>query len=215
MGTLDGIRTIDDLRLDNQRVFIRVDFNVPLDRSGNVTNDARIRASLPTIKKAISAGLEGKFSIYHASAIGLGRGKGGLAEFTDEAVNDPMLKGLREIITAVGDPSVKEDAVDVSVRLKDGRTVKLHLEGSLGNLEKVQSTFLDVQGSGISTALSPSGRLDALIVFWRNIRLIMRIAETYGVRPGPYGSYRLVSRVVANMVLAGLSQEVMQLFYVR
>ena len=56
MGTLDGIRTIDDLRLDNQRVFIRVDFNVPLDESGQISNDERIRASLPTIKKAISSG---------------------------------------------------------------------------------------------------------------------------------------------------------------
>jgi len=56
LGSLDGIRTIDDLRLDNQRVFIRVDFNVPLDKSGTITNDERIVASLPTIKKAISAG---------------------------------------------------------------------------------------------------------------------------------------------------------------
>ncbi|HEX7451126.1 MAG TPA: phosphoglycerate kinase [Polyangiaceae bacterium] len=56
MGSLDGIRTIDDLRLDNQRVFIRVDFNVPLDKSGTITNDERIVASLPTIKKAITAG---------------------------------------------------------------------------------------------------------------------------------------------------------------
>ncbi|HKO49382.1 MAG TPA: phosphoglycerate kinase [Polyangiaceae bacterium] len=56
MGTLDGIRTIDDLRLDNQRVFIRVDFNVPLDKAGQISNDDRIRASLPTIKKAISSG---------------------------------------------------------------------------------------------------------------------------------------------------------------
>lgn len=55
-GTLDGIRTIDDLPLENQRVFIRVDFNVPLDKSGNISNDERIRASLPTIKKAISSG---------------------------------------------------------------------------------------------------------------------------------------------------------------
>ena len=87
-------------------------------------------------KKDISAGLEGKFSIYHASAIGLGRGKGGLAEFTDEAVNDSSLKRLREATTAVSDSSVKDDAVDVSVRLNDGRTVRLHLEGSLGNLAR-------------------------------------------------------------------------------
>ncbi|MEP7051139.1 MAG: phosphoglycerate kinase [Pseudomonadota bacterium] len=56
MRTLDGIQTIDDLRLDSQRVFMRVDFDVPLDKTGTITNDERIVASLPTIKKAISAG---------------------------------------------------------------------------------------------------------------------------------------------------------------
>lgn len=87
-------------------------------------------------KKDISVGLEGKFSIYHAAAIGLGRGKGGLAEFTDEAVNDPMLKNLRDVITAVGDPTVNEDSVVVEVRLKDGCTVGMTLQGSLGNLAR-------------------------------------------------------------------------------
>jgi 2-methylcitrate dehydratase PrpD len=85
-------------------------------------------------KRDISAGLEGKFSIYHAAAIGLGRGKGGLAEFTDEAINDPVLNKLREVTNAVGDPAVNEDSVVVEVRLKDGRTVGMTLQGSLGNL---------------------------------------------------------------------------------
>jgi phosphoglycerate kinase len=57
MSMLDGIKSIDDLQLQNKRVFIRVDFNVPLDKaSGRITDDERIQASLPTIKKAIASG---------------------------------------------------------------------------------------------------------------------------------------------------------------
>src|SRR5262245_56385097 len=47
---------IADVPLDGMRVFIRVDFKVPLDRRGHVTDDTRLRASLPTSQYATDRG---------------------------------------------------------------------------------------------------------------------------------------------------------------
>ena len=47
---------LDDLDLKGKRVFIRADLNVPQDEAGNITDDTRIRASLPGIRMAIEAG---------------------------------------------------------------------------------------------------------------------------------------------------------------
>ena len=49
-------RTIRDLDVAGKRVFIRVDFNVPLSDSGQITDDTRIRQTLPTLEYAISHG---------------------------------------------------------------------------------------------------------------------------------------------------------------
>lgn len=50
------MRTISDINFKGKRALIRVDFNVPLDKSFNVTDDNRIRATIPTITKILNDG---------------------------------------------------------------------------------------------------------------------------------------------------------------
>jgi phosphoglycerate kinase len=50
-------KTVNDLtNLQGKRVLMRVDFNVPVDAAGKITNDRRIRAAVPTIRKVLEAG---------------------------------------------------------------------------------------------------------------------------------------------------------------
>jgi phosphoglycerate kinase len=64
------VRTLDDLDVEGKRVLVRVDFNVPLDQ-GRITDDARIRASLPTLEELREKGAARLLLCSH-----LGRPKG-------------------------------------------------------------------------------------------------------------------------------------------
>ncbi len=83
-------QSIRDLDLAGKRIFIRVDFNVPLDESGTeITSDTRIRAALPTIELALEKGA----SVIAASHLGRPKGKP-----NPKMRMDPVARRLGELL---------------------------------------------------------------------------------------------------------------------
>ena len=97
--------SIEDLELRGKRVFIRVDFNVPL-KNGAITDDTRITSSLPTIQYALDHGA----TAILASHLGRPKGKPA-AEFSLKPVADHLSKLLKRPVVfatdCIGEPAKK------------------------------------------------------------------------------------------------------------
>ena len=105
---------IDRDALKNKRVFIRADLNVPQDDAGNITEDTRIRASVPAIQAAVKAGAAVMVTSH------LGRPTEG--EFKPEDTLAPVAARLSELL---GQPvELKQDWVD-GVDVAPGQVVLL------------------------------------------------------------------------------------------
>jgi 2-methylcitrate dehydratase PrpD len=120
-------------------------------------------------QRNITKGLQGKFSVYHGAAIGLVRGKAGLQEYTDEAVNDPVIRRVRESVTATGDPSITEDQAHIEVELTGGRKLSKFVEQSLGNIHRpMTDRQLEDKFRDQAVLALPAGRVEQLIeMCWR------------------------------------------------
>jgi phosphoglycerate kinase len=107
------IKRIEDINLTDKRVLMRVDFNVPLDENGEITDDFRIKSALPTIKYALEHEARQVILMSH-----LGRPKG---EVVDSYRMDNVATRLSELI---GEGVAKvNDCIDIE--LPDSKIVLL------------------------------------------------------------------------------------------
>lgn len=113
-------KTVKDVDVRSRRVLVRVDYNVPLDAQGNVSDDKRITASLPTINYLLEQGAR----IILCSH--LGRPKG---EVKKEFSLAPVAKRLKELLPNVNiyfaSDCIGEEAERKAAALKDGEILLL------------------------------------------------------------------------------------------
>ena len=113
-------KTVKDVDVRSKRVLVRVDYNVPLDANGNVSDDKRITASLPTINYLLEQGAR----IILCSH--LGRPKG---EVKKEFSLAPVAKRLKELLPNVNiyfaSDCIGEEAQQKAATLKDGEILLL------------------------------------------------------------------------------------------
>ena len=114
------IKTIDDENFAGKKVLVRVDFNAPVDADGNVTDDTRIRAALPTINKLV----EGGARVILMSHLGRPSGEG----FEEKFTLRPAALRLAELLgkpVAFASDTIGEDAHAKVAALQDGQVLVL------------------------------------------------------------------------------------------
>jgi len=112
-------KSIKDIDLRGKKVLARVDFNVPQDENGNVTNDARIRGALPTIQYILDQGARLILCSH------LGRPKG---QFNMKYSVKPAAERLGELLgrkVPVADDVIGESAKSMAAALKDGEVMMI------------------------------------------------------------------------------------------
>lgn len=111
--------TINDFNFKNEKVLIRVDFNVPLDAHFNISDDSRMKATIPTIKKILS---DGGSCILMSH---LGRPKEGPADKFSLRHIVERLKELTNAVVHFAPDCIGEEALTLSANLKNGEILLL------------------------------------------------------------------------------------------
>ncbi len=109
--------TIDNYNFAGKKAIVRVDFNVPLDENGHITDDTRIRGALPTLKKILEDG----GSLIIMSHMGKPKGKVN-PKFSLAQIKDDVAKALGRDVTFAPDCA---NAAEAAANLKPGEVLLL------------------------------------------------------------------------------------------
>ena len=109
--------TIDNFNFDGKKAIVRVDFNVPLDENGNITDDTRIRGALPTLKKI----LNDNGSLIIMSHMGKPKGKVN-PKMSLSQIKDAVAKALGTDVAFAEDCATADD---MAATLKPGQVLLL------------------------------------------------------------------------------------------
>lgn len=109
--------TIDNYNFNGKKAIVRVDFNVPLDESGHITDDTRIRGALPTLKKILNDG----GSLIIMSHMGKPKGKVN-PKFSLAQIKDDVAKALGRDVKFAPDCA---NAAEAAANLKPGEVLLL------------------------------------------------------------------------------------------
>jgi 2-methylcitrate dehydratase PrpD len=117
-----------------------------------------------TGKKTPKIGLEGKFSIYHSVAVAIIQGAAGERQYSDQAVQDPAVIALRDKVGATVDPAIKPEQVDMTITLKDGRTLHKFIQHAIGSLEvPMTDQQLEAKFTDLAKGILPDAQAQKLI----------------------------------------------------
>ncbi len=113
------MQKIDNYNFAGKKAIVRVDFNVPLDENGKITDDTRIRGALPTLKKILNDG----GSLIIMSHMGKPKGKVN-PKFSLSQIKDDVAKALGHDVKFVSD-CVGPEAAEAAANLKPGEVLLL------------------------------------------------------------------------------------------
>jgi aconitate decarboxylase len=121
-----------------------------------------------TSKRKPRDGLEGKFSVFHGSAVGLLYGQAGPAQYADELVTSPEVISVRDRIELSVEPSLMADEAHLILTHSNGIELERHVEHAIGSShvpmtdEQLTSKFLDQ----VSLVVGEEGAAKASVAAW-------------------------------------------------